>query len=159
MKATIDSLFDFLSKEGYQPKKQPETDQVYTVFIVHGHMFPLFFKLLEEGNLIQMIAFIPPNIVPRMVNDLSRFLHLLNKELDLPGFGIDEQAKISFYRLMLPTLDQEVNTQLLKIYIKAVEMVLNQSARSIISLGTGEESYGSILKKLEETHERLKQKA
>lgn len=157
MKVTIDSLFDFLSKEGYQPQRQPETHQIYTVLIVNGHSFPLFFKLLEEGNLIQMIAFILPNILPGTLNDLSRFLHLLNKELDLPGFGIDEQAKVSFYRLMLPALDQEVNEELLKIYIKAIEMVLNQSARSIISLSAGEESYGSILKKLEASHERLKQ--
>lgn len=104
-----------------------------TAFYIGQKRFPTFLKALDEGNLLQILIFIPSYLKPNngfsigegklktasvnkemtSVADLSRLLHLLNKELDIPGFGIDEQGGSVYYRAVLQTPKKTVEDELL----------------------------------------------
>lgn len=119
MQVTRENLSAFLTEQGHAPQYQQETDQLYLILPILTHEVPLFINL-QRADLLQLIAYIPYTLDSPRAGEMGRLLHVLNRELDLPGFGMDEAAGLLFYRCPIPTLDQQLDERLLKIYLVAV---------------------------------------
>ena len=171
---TPESLLQFMRKNQYESDIQAETQQVYTIFKMNQKEYPLFLRVFDEGHLLQLLVFIPSHLEAsdhnpaekkdlkhhsndfnkqekrNVVADLARLLHLLNKELDVPGFGMDEMAGIVFYRLMLPTPKKKIDSDLLLAFLKTVEHVCQMFASPIEAVSSGQMTLDQILEKAQQ---------
>lgn len=143
---TLEAIFDHLKKNGLDPKIQSETGQVYFIVSIGQQESPLFIRILDGGYLLQMLIFIPCPFDRHLVGDMARLLHILNKELDIPGFGMDETAGVIFYRFMLPVVDKKLDTHLFDAFLKTFDQVCNTFTPPIHAISTGSASLDEILK-------------
>lgn len=150
MKVNEHNLLQALHALKLDAKVQPETKQIFVVFEHEGNQFPLFIRELHDGELIQLLTFIPCHIDANHLLDLGRFLHMLNKELDVPGFCLDETSSTVFYRLMMPTLHKEFSPEVLEALINTSQMVCKSFGTVIEALASGAMSLDEILKKASE---------
>lgn len=150
MKVTDHNLTETLKKLGLDPKVQEGTNQIYGIFTHEEREFPLFLRVLHEGELLQLLTFIPINVDEDKVTDMARFLHMLNKELDVPGFCIDETSKTVFYRLMLPTLKKEISQESLEAFLNTSQVVCKSFSTIIEALAVGAVKLSDILKKAQQ---------
>jgi hypothetical protein len=172
---TPEDLLQFMRKNKYESDIQGDTQQVYTIFKINQKEYPLFLRVFDEGHLLQLLVFIPCHLEPNeqfvlgkkgsespsaesskspqqktVVADLARLLHLLNKELDVPGFGMDEMAGVVFYRLMLPTPKKKIESDLLLAFLKTVEHVCQMFSTPIEAVSSGQMTLDQILAKAQE---------
>ena len=169
---SIEALLQFMQKHNYDASIQKETDQVYTILKFHQREYPLFLRIFEGGQLLQLLAFIPSHLYADGHNqdkplsaeeirtrqevhapilaDLARLLHLMNKELDIPGFGMDEANGAVFYRLMIPTPKKKVESDLLLALIKTIEHVCPLFSTPIEAVTSGKMTLNQILEKANE---------
>jgi hypothetical protein len=147
---TLESLLNFMRQQNFEAEIQTETQQVYTVLKIAQKEYPLFLRVYDDGHLLQLLAFIPCPVAAETVSDMARLLHLLNKELDVPGFGMDEVVGAVFYRLMLPTPKKKIDKELLLAFIKTVEHVCEMFATPIEAVGYGQVTLDDILKKVKD---------
>ncbi len=147
---TIENLLQNLKSLGYEAELQKETNQVYLILKVSDMDFPLFFKIASQGQLLQLLAFMPGTMKEEAAADTGRLLHYINKELDIPGFGMDEASKVVFYRIMLPTPDKKLDEKMLKTYLGIVKPVCETFAPAVMSVAIGNLTFKEILKKLQE---------
>lgn len=150
MKVNEHNLLEALKDLKHDAKVQPETKQIYIIFEHEKAQFPLFIRELHEGELVQLLTFIPCNVDKVHLADLSRLLHMLNKELDMPGFCLDEASSTVFYRLMMPTLKKEFQPHILEALINTSQMVCKSFAAVIEALAVGAMSLDEILKKAQQ---------
>lgn len=144
---TIKGLEDHLKALRLEVQQQKETNQLIHIYKVVGTDFPLFFRIFEGGDLLQMITFIPCNIKAAAIPDLARLLHLLNKEVDLPGFGMDEKAGIVYYRFMLPALRGQIEGEILETVIDTIKKISETFANVIAAVAVGSASFDEVMKK------------
>lgn len=147
MKLSPQSLIETLTSFNFDAKLQDETNQVYFVFEHEKKEFPIFFRTLHEAELLQILTFVPCQIKAHKISDVARFLHMLNKELDVPGFCLDEQSSTIFYRLLLPTLKQEFEPEALEAFVNTSQVVCKSFATVIDALANGTITLEEILKK------------
>lgn len=144
---TPDALLTYLKKNNYKADLQDETKQVYTVLSASGKEYPLFLRIFDGGHLLQLLIFLPCGLNPDILPDMARLLHLLNKELDLPGFGMDELSGAIFYRLMIPTPKKKLEDEVLQAFLKTLEHVCNMFSPPIEAVANGALTLQEILKK------------
>lgn len=171
---TPDAILAFMRKNNYEADIQSDTQQVYTIFKINQKEYPLFLRIFDDGHLLQLLVFIPCHLEPNeqfalgqesksrtsestennsqkaVVADLARLLHLLNKELDVPGFGMDEMAGVVFYRLMLPTPKKKIESELLLAFLKTVDHVCQMFSTPIEAISSGQMTLDQILAKAKE---------
>ncbi len=147
MKVNEHNLLQTLQGLKLDAKVQPETKQIYVIFEHEGSQFPLFIRELHDGELVQLLTFIPTNVEPAHMNDLGRLLHMLNKELDMPGFCLDETSNTVFYRLMMPALKKEFQPEILEALINTSQMICKTFSTVIEALAQGAMTLEDILKK------------
>lgn len=143
-----DSLLQFLKAKKYDAKLQGETKQLYMLLSAQGKDFPLFIRIFETSDLLQLLAFMPCQIKYGAHDDLARLLHLINKELDIPGFGMDENAGVVFYRCMLPVPGKKIDEALLETYIKSIQLICESISSPVLALASGVATYTEILQKV-----------
>lgn len=170
---SLETLLQFLKKNKYEADVQKETQQIYTILKFNQREYPLFLRIFDESQLLQILVFIPSHLEPNqgfelkksdgeaiktvestktkeqetLLSDLARLLHLLNKELDIPGFGMDEMAGAVFYRLMLPTPKKKVDSALLLAYLKSAEQVCQLFSPPIEALTSGHLTLKEMIQK------------
>jgi hypothetical protein len=151
MKFSQITLLDELKKLGYDAKVQEQTDQIYVIFKIEKREFPLFIRILHDGELLQLLTFIPCNVKKEHIADVARFLHMANKELDVPGFCMDETSSTIFYRVMLATnRKKEFDEGVLEAYLNSTQLVCKTFANIIVALAIGALSLEEVLKKANE---------
>lgn len=106
--------------------------------------FPAFLRLYESGDLLQIIVFIPTTYKMGRAPDLARLLHLLNKQLEIPGFGMEEEASVIFYRLMIP-FERAVDSKTLHRGIKVAEATSIAFAPIITAVAQGATTFHDIV--------------
>jgi hypothetical protein len=154
---TLDALLQHLQKNKFDAKLQKETNQIYVVFKVQNQDFPLFIRIYEGTNLLQLLVFMPSNVKPETRPDLARLLHLLNKEMDIPGFGMDEtvvaegQGGVTFYRIIIPTTDSQIDEKLLDTFMGSIQSVSEAFFPVIATVANGMATFEEVLKKAAET--------
>jgi hypothetical protein len=170
---TPETILNFMRKNKYESDIQSDTQQVYTIFKIGQKEYPLFLRVFDDGHLLQLLVFIPCHLEPNerfalgnvskqvaepseskqqraVVADLARLLHLLNKELDVPGFGMDEMAGVVFYRIMLPTPKKKIDSELLLAFLKTAEHVCQMFSTPIEAVSSGQMTLDQILAKAHE---------
>lgn len=152
---TNDQIKKYLTSKGIQSEIQKETDQVSVILKLGNKEYPLFFRVYEGGELLQLLTFLPCNTKEETVAGTARLLHLLNKEIDTPGFGMDEAAEVVFYRCMIPTKEAQVEEKLLDAYLNATEIVCQSLAPVIAAVAYGALTFEEVLKKSKEHGGRL----
>lgn|GEM_PF-721623 len=163
-----ESLLQFMQQHQYESGIQTDTQQVYTIFKMHQREYPLFLRAFDDGNLLQILVFIPNHLEPNgplspssesqkqgqnkaIIADLARLLHLFNKELDVPGFGMDEMAGVVFYRFMLPTPTKKTEEDLLLTCLKTAERVCEMFSKPIEAVSSGQMTLDQILARAQES--------
>jgi hypothetical protein len=146
---TLDNLKQHLVNKKLEPQLQPDTDQVFIIFRIASREFPLFFRIYAGGDLLQMLAFIPCMLKPTAINDLARLLHMLNKELDIPGFGVDEVSGVIFYRIMLPASHHEIDPDVVDTLIQSIRNITETFAPVIAAVASGSATFEDVLKKVQ----------
>ena len=154
-KVTTESLLKILKDQGRDVQIQEETGQIYEVLKINDRDFPLFTRVMEGATLIQLLAFFPTGIKTEAMPELARLLHLLNKELDIPGFGLDEQAGVAFYRCMIPTIEGEVPEKVLEGFINSVQIVCETFMPAVEAVAVGATSFEDLVKKAEEEKKKM----
>lgn len=145
---TINSLMKFLKQKGHEPQYQKETDQIYVIFKVGNHEFPLFFRVYDGGNILQLLVFFPLQVPKERLDTIARLLHYYNKELDLPGLGMDETVGLVFHRVMLPTATQKVDQDLLESLVNTAPKICEQFFVPILNAVNSRENFDEILPQL-----------
>jgi hypothetical protein len=123
MKLTNSELVNSLSKFGLKATEQPESKQLLTTFSQGGYDYPTFIRQLDGGNLLQVLTFVPCSIDKEAFADLSRLLHMINKELDMPGFCCDEESNTVFYRIVIPCINGQIDEPLFHAYLNTTQHV------------------------------------
>src|ERR1700722_5992510 len=117
IKLTEDSLYKLLKEKNLKPIFEKQSKSTYLNMSIKGVEVPIFFAVRGEGNLLQTIAYLPYELNPGAVGDVARLLHLLNREVDIPGFGMDETQKLMFFRCVIICVDAKLDPKLLDIYL------------------------------------------
>ena len=91
---------------------------------------------------------------PGAAGDLGRLLHLLNKELDIPGFGMDEEAEVVFYRIMIPAIDNRVDTKVITRYLGSIEGLCMNFSPVIATVAGGAATFNEVLKKIKSAQKK-----
>ncbi len=118
---SLDALTEFFKSEGLNPKIEEESKQHYFAVKLQEKEVPVFYRAVEKTNVVQLIAYPPSQIKEDTFAEIARFLHILNKELDIPGFGMDESTKLIFYRAAIPSLKNEIEEDILRAYVNTIK--------------------------------------
>lgn len=151
--STLDNLKFFLNNNGFPADIQLETEQVFSLMKIVGRDFPLFLRVMAQSDLLQILVFIPCPIQEGQLNDLARLLHMLNKEVDTPGFCLDEQSGVVFYRLMLPLDCGHVNQNHLLRYLQTARNVCELFLPPIEVVGYGKAKLDEIIEQMQNNNE------
>lgn len=147
---SLDSLYDYLTSQSIDVKRQTETDQLYILFKVQDQEFPVFLRSIDDGELIQLLAFIPISLEAKTIPEVARLLHLFNKEIDIPGFGMDEKAKVVFYRVVLPSIEGQVSGEIIEGYINSIKVLTETFFPVIAAVVAGKATFAEVVKKANE---------
>jgi len=148
MTLTIENLKRYLTENKYPVELQNETGQLYSILKFQGVEYPLFLRVYDEGDLLQLLLFIPCTIKSGCEGDLARLLHLMNKEIDIPGFGIDEASNTIFYRMMIPAYKKQVEEELILLFLNSLELLSQMFTAPIVAVAQGKATYSAILNQL-----------
>lgn len=140
------SLLKFLKDNYFDAEDQPEQDQILVKIKVDKYDFPMFLRPIPEAELLQILTFIPCQVDPKNYSDLGRLLHMLNKEMDMPGLGMDENSQTVFYRCMAPCFGKVIQEKALSAYLNTSNNVVNSFAPVIAAVSTGKASFEEVVK-------------
>ena len=147
---SLDTVKTFLQSKGFDVHYQEETNQLYMLVKVANFDFPLFIRVYDEGDLLQLIQFIPISVQPGTAGDLARLLHTLNKEIDIPGFGMDETSNVVFYRVMIPSFNKQIEEGLIEIFMSTLPVIAESFSPIIMTAASGNATYEEIMKKMQD---------
>jgi hypothetical protein len=139
----------FLKEQGHDPKDQPETQQLLIELRLADQMAPLFVRILHQ-SVLQMVIYLPFQFETKKLPDVARFLHILNKDLDLPGFGLDEGQRVVFFRVVIPLLKPELDEGLLLSYLTSSHLVCTSFVYAIAAVASGQASPEDALEKMKQ---------
>jgi hypothetical protein len=150
MLLTLENVQSFLAKKKIDAQMQKETGQLYIANTFQGVEFPTFLRVYEGGELLQILLFIPSNIKAGTEKEVARLLNLINKEIDIPGYGMDENSNVIFYRIMIPAFKQQIQEEIIERYLSSLEQLCKTFTPAIVAVSQGHMTYEEILKKLQE---------
>jgi hypothetical protein len=143
---TQDSLFHFLKEKNYAPSLDQDSGQVYVVMNFTKYDIPIFFGIRGEGRLLQTIAYLPFEVKTNTLAQVARLLHILNKKVDMPGFGMDESQKLLFYRCVVPCMNGQLNGKLLELYLGTSRVACETFINAIALVAMGSATVEDALK-------------
>jgi hypothetical protein len=145
----LPAIKQFLEGQGYKPKDHTETGQLLIELRLGEHNAPLFMRIMQEA-VVQMVVYLPFQFEKNRVGPLARFLHLINKDLDLPGFGLDEQQRVAFFRVVIPLLKPEIDESLLLSYLTSLHLVCSSFIYAVAAVASGQASPEEVLEKMKQ---------
>ncbi|MCB1134738.1 MAG: YbjN domain-containing protein [Chlamydiia bacterium] len=148
--AKLSSLATALKELGHDASIQEETQQVFFSIKYQDVDFPVFGRMAGDDSFVQIIAFMPGQTTDKTVNDTSRLLHMINRELDMPGFCLDEQNKVAFYRVMVPAKAGNADKEALALYTKAIQRVVETFANLVFAVIMGKLSLEEVMKQAQQ---------
>ncbi len=150
---TDEQIEEFLKAEGLAPQFQEETKQVAVTIKIDDVEFPTFFRI-SEGPLLQVVTFLPIQYSEETVADTARLLHLINKEVDMPGFGMDEMTDMLFYRSVLPSHDKKIDPALIRSSLKALEVISQAFLNAVNAVAQGAITFEDAVKRAMEAGQK-----
>jgi len=152
---TNDALIKAMKEKGREVQVQEETGQILEILKIGEREFPLFIRIMDGNSLVQLLSFFPVTVQEKTIPDLARLLHLLNKELDIPGFGLDETASVAFYRCMIPVVDGEIPDTVFHGFLNSVQIVCETFSPAVEAVAGAHATFEELLKKAEEEKKRV----
>lgn len=146
----LTQIKSYLEKQGAIVQLQKETDQLAMMMKIGKQESPLFFRIYEGGELLQILAFLPLKPKAEAFNDAARLLHFLNTQIDIPGFGLDESTPVIFYRCMVPVRDNKIDEKIFDAYFNTVQNAVQAFAGVIAAVGLGAATFEEVLSKSQE---------
>ncbi len=131
------NLISFLKENNFTPFEETTSRLSYINLNADDHEIPLFFVIRNEGEILQLIAYLPFHLKDSETQATARLLHLLNRDLDIPGFGMDEEQGLMFYRLVVPCLNKQIDSKLLLVYINTVQLACDSFSHAIGLISSG----------------------
>ncbi|WP_201456823.1 YbjN domain-containing protein [Chlamydia sp. 17-3921] len=131
------NLTKFLRDSNLEPLFEKSSSLTYINILVNDHELPVFFVIRSEGEVLQLVCYFPYQLSETHKEATARLLHLLNRDIDIPGFGMDEEQGLIFYRLVIPCLNKEMSGPLLRIYIDTIKIVCDSFVHAIGLISTG----------------------
>ncbi|WP_213357826.1 YbjN domain-containing protein [Chlamydiifrater phoenicopteri] len=131
------NLLNFLRENNFTPFEETTSRLSYINLNADDHEIPLFFVIRNEGEILQLIAYLPFQLKDPETQATARLLHLLNRDLDIPGFGMDEEQGLMFYRLVIPCLNKQIDGKLLLVYINTVQLACDSFSHAIGLISSG----------------------
>lgn len=150
VKLNLEDILAYLQSKKLDFQPQPDTKQLYFVHKVQDFEFPIFLRIYEGSPLLQLLVFIPSEMREPARNDTARLLHLLNKEIDIPGFGMDEQMGLVYYRCMLPSANQEIDGAIIETFIRSIQRICENLAPVVMAVASGSVTFEQALEKAKE---------
>ena len=135
VKLTLQAVLAYLKRQ-HKTELQEEKQQIVCMLKIDDNEIPLFVNVLHE-SILQMIVYLPYELKPDGLGEIARFLHLINKQLDVPGFGLDENVNMVFYRAVVPCLNPEIDEKLIEAYLSTVIVACRSFMGSIAALANG----------------------
>lgn len=148
---TLENLLQHLQNNKFDAQIQKETQQIVIIFKFEHKDYPLFIRICDDGNILQFVVFIPCSPKPNKIGDVARLLHLINKEMDIPGFCMDESKGVLFYRVIIPTFEHEITENLFASYIQSIQIICQTFSPLITAVALGVTSFDQVLQKTQET--------
>jgi hypothetical protein len=146
--ATNEGILELLQEEGKEAVLQKETNQVFYLLKTNNQEFAVFFRFYEGEELLQILTFFPMQLKKERYNTMARMLHYLNREIDLPGFGMDEKLGVVFHRIMIPIFNEgQLEKTSIKSYLDAIEKIAEHFFTILHGTAESTLSYEEILKK------------
>lgn len=149
-----ESVMHHLKQLGYAPTYQEETKQIYILIKQEKLEFPLFFKIDPDKTSLQMVLFFPMKVKNNW-GDIARYLHYLNKEIDLPGFGMDETMGVIFYRATLLAEDGACSNQQFEGLLISIPRLASLFLPPIALLVQGSATYDVVTKRTRELMNKI----
>jgi hypothetical protein len=143
---SLHALLAYLKANQLQPELQKETGQTFIMYEIQNFEVPVFFLLHSESKLLQLVAYLPYHLPEKTLGETARLLHILNKELDMPGFGLDENEKLMFYRAVLPCLDGKIETRLFNMYLGTARIACETFMHAIGVIVSGSATVDALMK-------------
>jgi len=153
----LNKISEYLHSQGITAELQKETNQLCIFLKIAEREYPLFIRIYEGGELLQLLAFLPCKTNAATNADTARLLHLLNKEIDIPGFGMDEDSNAVFYRCMMPVKDKKLDKNQLSAYMSVIQLVCKSFAAVVVGVAYGAASFDEVIKKSKEHSKSLSQ--
>jgi hypothetical protein len=150
MEVTNKSLMECVHKMGLKTELQEGSNQLMTKLNHNGTDYPMFLRQLDGGNLLQMLTFVPCTIEKDSLFDLARLLHMINKELDMPGFCCDEDSRTVFYRIVVPCISSQIDENLLQAYINTTKEVCGMFGTIVQAVALKAMSLDEMMEKAQE---------
>lgn len=135
---TPDNLTSYLKTQGFNPMYEPNTTLTYIMIQSSQYEIPLYFVIRNEGDILQLVAYFPFQLNNSQFASIARFLHLLNRDIDIPGFGMDEEQGLIFYRVVIPCLNKDIDETLLRVYIDTIQLATDGFAHAIGLMNSGQ---------------------
>lgn len=104
-------------------------------------------KKENKPNFLHIQYFIPFQFRGGAVNEIARFLLLINKTLEFTGFGMSEVDHLVYFRHDLFCDRSKVNTELLKGLLGYLLLMVDSFTPTIESLGLQETTFQEVIKK------------
>lgn len=140
---------------GYaEAQVQGPSKQVVWVLRIDDIDYPLFFKIMGEGTMLQIVAFLPTRFEKTTASDTARLLHLINKEVDFPGFCIDEESSTLFFRNVIICPHRDIDSHLLKTVLSAIEVACKTFIHAIAAVSSGHLTMDQMLKQAKESQKK-----
>jgi hypothetical protein len=141
------ALFSYLNSERLNPEVHKETEQLHITYkLQKNEELHVFFHLHTPSKLLQIVAYLPYQLPEKTLGETARLLHFLNKEMDVPGFGLDEKQHLIFYRVVLPCLDDKIETRLFNLSLGAARVACDSFMRTIVLIVSGAMNVTTLMK-------------
>lgn len=140
------SLITYLRENHIDPQFQRETGQVYVIYKIKESEVPFFFSIRPESSLLQIVAYLPYTLSSKTAGETSRLLHIINRELDIPGFGMDEIENLIFYRSVIPCFEGKIEKRLLNMYLGIANIACSAFMHAIGMIASGNTTLDAVLK-------------
>lgn len=127
------------------PLWEQGSDQIYILLTIAQREVPIFFGLRGNNTLLQTIAYLPYDLQDPTKGEVARLLHAVNKEIDMPGFGMDEAQKLMFFRSVIPCPNGELNEKLLELYLATTRIACETFMDAIAMTAAGLSSTEQVL--------------
>lgn len=147
-------IVESLKRLGMKADRQEQSKQIVSSFSHNGFDYPVFIRELDGGNLLQVLAFVPCTLQKEAVQDTSRLLHMVNKELDMPGFCCDEESNTVFYRVVIPFTNKNFDEMLFCAYLNATQQICGMFGTVIQAIAVNAMTLEEMLKEAHEGRAR-----
>ena len=131
-----DGILQFLNTLKLSPELEPTSKQVFIKKKHEDQEFVIFFTI--RGASLQIICYFPYAAPKEKFVDVARLLHIFNRDIDMPGFCLDEREGLIFYRNVIPSLDGSVDEKLALSYLGAQKNVIETFHKAILGVVTGQ---------------------